>query len=237
MVSFRSCAGWSKIKHDEPGDDLVSGLIAARDEDERLDDRELLSTIFQLIVAGHDTTATFIGNAVVALLGRPRSARDAARVSESDSGGGGGAVAIRRPRAPLDLPLRRANRSSSADIRSLPAPRSSFASLPPTVIPVASPTPNGSTWKGQMGATWHSGTESTTAWAPRSLASRVSSRWDRSSDVFPGSASPATGPDCTGATETGSCCVACPSCQSFSVPACRGSTNSGRRIACYRPRP
>ena len=58
-------------KHDEPGDDLVSGLIAARDEDERLDDRELLSTIFQLIVAGHDTTATFIGNAVVALLGDP----------------------------------------------------------------------------------------------------------------------------------------------------------------------
>jgi cytochrome P450 len=58
-------------KHDEPGDDLVSGLIAARDGDERLDNRELLSTIFQLIVAGHDTTATFIGNAVVALLGDP----------------------------------------------------------------------------------------------------------------------------------------------------------------------
>jgi cytochrome P450 len=58
-------------KHDAPGDDLVSGLIAARDGDERLDNRELLSTIFQLIVAGHDTTTTFIGNAVVALLGNP----------------------------------------------------------------------------------------------------------------------------------------------------------------------
>jgi cytochrome P450 len=60
-----------EAKHDEPGDDLVSGLIAARDGDERLDSRELLSTIFQLIVAGHDTTTTFIGNAVVALLGNP----------------------------------------------------------------------------------------------------------------------------------------------------------------------
>jgi cytochrome P450 len=58
-------------KHDAPDDDLVSGLIAARDGDERLDNRELLSTIFQLIVAGHDTTTTFIGNAVVALLGNP----------------------------------------------------------------------------------------------------------------------------------------------------------------------
>jgi cytochrome P450 len=58
-------------KYETPGDDLVSGLIAARDGDEQLDNRELLSTIFQLIVAGHDTTTTFIGNAVVALLDDP----------------------------------------------------------------------------------------------------------------------------------------------------------------------
>ncbi len=61
-----------EAKHDEPGDDLVSGLIAARDGEERLDNQELLSTIFQLIVAGHDTTTTFIGNAVVALLDHPK---------------------------------------------------------------------------------------------------------------------------------------------------------------------
>jgi cytochrome P450 len=54
-----------------PGDDLVSALIAARDGDERLDTRELLSSIFQLIVAGHDTTASFIGNSVVALFRNP----------------------------------------------------------------------------------------------------------------------------------------------------------------------
>ena len=44
-----------------PGDDLVSRLIAARDGEERLSEQELLSTIFQLIVAGHDTTTSFIG--------------------------------------------------------------------------------------------------------------------------------------------------------------------------------
>src|SRR5262249_53237350 len=46
----------------EPDDALVSALISARDGDERLDQRELQSTIFQLIVAGHDTTATLIRN-------------------------------------------------------------------------------------------------------------------------------------------------------------------------------
>ena len=36
--------------------------------------REMLSTIFQLVVAGHDTTTSLIGNGTVALL-RPRSGR------------------------------------------------------------------------------------------------------------------------------------------------------------------
>jgi len=54
-----------------PGDDLVTGLLEARDGDERLTQRELLSTIFQLIVAGHDTTTSLIGNSVVALLRHP----------------------------------------------------------------------------------------------------------------------------------------------------------------------
>jgi cytochrome P450 len=58
-------------KQADPGSDLVSGLISARDGDERLSTQELLSTIFQLIVAGHDTTASLIGNSVVALLEHP----------------------------------------------------------------------------------------------------------------------------------------------------------------------
>ena len=59
-------------KEIDPGDDLVSALISARDGDERLNDQELLSTIFQLMVAGHDTTASLIGNSVVALLRNPK---------------------------------------------------------------------------------------------------------------------------------------------------------------------
>jgi cytochrome P450 len=60
-----------ETKQQHPGDDLVSALISARDGDARLDQRELLSSIFQLIVAGHDTTTSLIGNSVVALLRHP----------------------------------------------------------------------------------------------------------------------------------------------------------------------
>jgi cytochrome P450 len=58
-------------KQHAPDDALVSALITARDGDERLTTQELLSTIFQLIVAGHDTTASLIENGVVALLRHP----------------------------------------------------------------------------------------------------------------------------------------------------------------------
>jgi cytochrome P450 len=57
-----------QTKQNAPDDDLVTALISARDGDERLNQQELLSTIFQLIVAGHDTTTSLIGNSVVALL-------------------------------------------------------------------------------------------------------------------------------------------------------------------------
>ena len=56
-------------KRQSPADDLVSVLVAA--EDDALTAKELLSSLFQLVVAGHDTTASLIGNAVVALLDHP----------------------------------------------------------------------------------------------------------------------------------------------------------------------
>ena len=58
-------------KRRSPADDLVSVLVAASDGD-ALTTQELLSSLFQLVVAGHDTTASLIGNGVVALLDHPR---------------------------------------------------------------------------------------------------------------------------------------------------------------------
>jgi cytochrome P450 len=58
-------------KRRRPDGALVTALLDARDGGTGLSEQELGSTIFQLIVAGHDTTASLIGNAVVALLTHP----------------------------------------------------------------------------------------------------------------------------------------------------------------------
>ncbi|MDG4825452.1 cytochrome P450 [Asanoa sp. WMMD1127] len=58
-------------KRATPGDDMVSMLISACDDEGLLSDRELVSTTFLLLFAGHQTTADFIGNAMVALLTHP----------------------------------------------------------------------------------------------------------------------------------------------------------------------
>ncbi len=58
-----------------PTDDLVGDLVRAC-QDEKLTRQELLSSLFQLVVAGHDTTTSLIGNGVVALLTHPEQ-RDA----------------------------------------------------------------------------------------------------------------------------------------------------------------
>jgi len=57
-------------KRQSPAGDLVSVLVAATEGDS-LTTQELLSSLFQLVVAGHDTTASLIGNGVVALLDHP----------------------------------------------------------------------------------------------------------------------------------------------------------------------
>jgi cytochrome P450 len=58
-------------KRVEPGEDLVTDLVRACDERDALNRQEMLSTIFQLVVAGHDTTTSLIGNGTVALLRHP----------------------------------------------------------------------------------------------------------------------------------------------------------------------
>ncbi|MFI6345954.1 cytochrome P450 [Streptomyces sp. NPDC050560] len=58
-------------KRETPGDDLVSALLDVDDEEQRLDEGELLSTIFLVMNAGYETTASMISNSVYALLRDP----------------------------------------------------------------------------------------------------------------------------------------------------------------------
>ncbi|MGA5821769.1 cytochrome P450 family protein [Kitasatospora sp. NPDC094028] len=66
--------GLIERKRTHPGDDLLSDLIAVRDEDgggDRLGEDELTSLAFLILFGGYENTVHLIGNAVLALLAHP----------------------------------------------------------------------------------------------------------------------------------------------------------------------
>ncbi|MFG2636419.1 cytochrome P450 [Streptomyces sp. NPDC048362] len=71
LEAFTLLAGHVAAKRAEPGDDLTSSLIEARDKGDRLSEEELFGTLFLMVAGGQDTTAALITNAVGALLSRP----------------------------------------------------------------------------------------------------------------------------------------------------------------------
>src|SRR6266496_2903528 len=206
-----------EAKQAAPADDLVSDLISARDGDERLSTQELLSTIFQLIVAGHDTTTSLIGNSVVALLRNPAQLAQL----RSDPGKIGAAIEeLLRYDAPVRIrhSATRPNQWRSAIRSSRPGLRSSSRWPPRTGTLTGTPTRRCSTSTGLMRVTSRSGTAYTTVSALRWHARKASWPSGRCCTASPNSASPSPPPSCTGATATGSCCAACPSCPSFPGP-------------------
>jgi cytochrome P450 len=58
-------------KRAHPSEDLLGALIAAHDEEHRLDEEELVAMAFLLLVAGYVTTVNLIGSGVAALLAHP----------------------------------------------------------------------------------------------------------------------------------------------------------------------
>ncbi|BBX63985.1 cytochrome P450 [Mycobacterium saskatchewanense] len=67
----------------QPGDDLLSLLIAVEESGDQLTEEEIVSTCNLLLIAGHETTVNLIGNAILAMLRDPAQWRafsaDAAR--------------------------------------------------------------------------------------------------------------------------------------------------------------
>jgi len=58
-------------RRQEPRDDLISLLLQAEEDGDKLREEELFSMVILLIVAGHETVVDFLGNGVLALLQNP----------------------------------------------------------------------------------------------------------------------------------------------------------------------
>ena len=64
----RELIGFKRVN---PGEDLLTALIAAEEDGDRLSDEELVAQVVLLYVAGHETTVNLIGNGTLALLRAP----------------------------------------------------------------------------------------------------------------------------------------------------------------------
>ncbi|WP_188196913.1 cytochrome P450 family protein [Nonomuraea sp. SYSU D8015] len=66
-------AAFIERKRRQPGDDLTTGLIRAQEDDgDRLSVEEMMWILWQMLIAGHETTVHLIGNAVIALCSDPK---------------------------------------------------------------------------------------------------------------------------------------------------------------------
>ena len=59
------------VRHGDPRDDVITALLAAADDGERLTHAEAVAMVANLIVGGHDTTASQLGCSLLALLRHP----------------------------------------------------------------------------------------------------------------------------------------------------------------------
>ena len=62
-------------KRKRPADDILTGLIEAEEDGEKLSEDELAAMVFLIIIAGHETTYNLITNAVYTLLTHPDQLR------------------------------------------------------------------------------------------------------------------------------------------------------------------
>ena len=180
---------------------------ARRRRRDALSEQEMLSTIFQLVVAGHDTTTSLIGNGDRRPAPPSRAARRAGRrprpvpraIEEP---------ALGRPRPALDVPLH--HRGHPARRRRDPRRRPGDH-LPGGGEPgrgTATGTRNRSTSAVPRPAIWPSGTASTIASAPGWPGWRAD-RLRRPAPRFPAMRLAVPTPaSCAGATATALCCGA-----------------------------
>ena len=87
----------------EPQDDLLTALVTAEDDGDRLTEDELLSTAMLLLIAGHETTVNLIANGTLALLRDPALR---AQVAEDPECAAGVVEEVLRLDPPVQLTMR-----------------------------------------------------------------------------------------------------------------------------------
>ncbi len=75
MAFLRYIRRLVKARRSSPRDDLVTALVHAEEVGARLSEDELVSMVFLLLIAGHETTVNLIGNGSLALLNHPDQMR------------------------------------------------------------------------------------------------------------------------------------------------------------------
>jgi cytochrome P450 len=105
-------------KRDHPADDLLTGLLAAEDEGDRLSEEELVDQVLLLYVAGHETTVNLIGNATLALLGHPDQL---ARLRSDPALDGGAVEELLRYDSPVQFSRRITTADLDVDGKTVPA--------------------------------------------------------------------------------------------------------------------
>ena len=183
-----------------PGGDLISALIGVHDSGASLTEDELIGMCMLLLIAGHETTRSLIGGAVLALLRYPAElAALAAQPSLTEQA----VEEVLRYDPPVQMLSRFALRSAEVAGVMVPAlfvlmlagaaNRDAALCADPDRFPGAA----------RHGTTWRSGTGSTSASARRSRGSRRPSR-------------------------CGSCCRCSPGCGSRGEPAVEAEHRAAR---------
>ena len=88
-----------------PQDDLLTALVQAEIDGDRLSANELASMAVLLVVTGHETVINLLGNGTLALLRHPEQLALLRANPGADGGCGRGAAALRRAGGDLDHPL------------------------------------------------------------------------------------------------------------------------------------
>ena len=195
-------------RHDDPGDDLISQLIAAEEEGDRLSADEVVHLTSAILVGGVDTTQAQLAHALILFARPPRPVGAPRRAPRARAAGRRGAPALR-----ADHPDHGADHARGDRVRrTSPSPRAPCSSPPPSP-PTATPRPT------------RSPSAST---SPRSAAARSRSP----SAPAPTSASAPTSPAPSSRRRSPSSPRGCPASRSRPTPSTTRPSASTRSRSC-----